>query len=468
MKINVLTFLIIASLTLDSCTKNPDQASPDPNQQQPSNEFVYYNYYSVYNALTTIDSVDFVRVCYDLKNDKVVWQKKNKKVIPRGYWNGSTGYGMDYSKSFQTDDAVIRFYMTTSKVNQSDQTPGIDGVYFQKVDKKTGEETLINLIPANELPVNTHFTISQVETDGTNYFFHAVNGFVYCVRPDGSIKWKKGGYTPGNNVGYAEQQWSFVYLYDGKVFSVRYDASIDHRILFGLNTETGEKEFEDLAAYYSPTTKQFLFAKNHFLETSGGSTPVTVLTTYHATHYLGIHNNFAAPIAAWNDSTFLYAYSGGAVRYMTVANPNRISSIPGYFASNMNFIYQDKKLYGATATHNTQPSTDSFFVNCMDPNPANGHILWTKTYPLTNSLNKVLYNYFLKNNRLYLFTNFYIDNNKIVDNEVVGGKYTATAIVINPQTGDIIKQHKGIPLSRSGVSINYDTYIGGMFNITID
>lgn len=309
-------------------------------------------------------------------------------------------------------------------------SPGIDGVYFQKISKSTGVESLVQLIPSSEIPANTRFGISQVVTDGTNFYFHACNNSVYCVRPDGTIKWKDDGLVPGNVTDNGELAGSFVYLFDGRLYVVFHEVSTDATLLIGLNAETGTFEYSFGAPHFPPTAKEFIFGNKFLAEFSGTGSPQVNLFSYDDDITLGTHFNLGIPVGAWDDSDFIYLLNG-QVRVMKANFPGHVWNLDGEFITDYDFIYENKILYGAAIIE----GYFSFIMTSYDPNPSSGHVLWSKSFspPGNMSDRPVIYNYFLRNDRLYFFTNFHIENNQvIVDNN------TAAAIIVDAANGNIL------------------------------
>jgi hypothetical protein len=463
-----LLILIISAVILFSCGKGSEES-------RGGGGLVYYDFYADYrNASTPVaDELEHTRVCFNLATGSVVWQERNSKIIPRLYWEAfsgqyGNGYGSAYQQSFETSDAIIRIYPGTSDFTN----PGpyvIDAVYFQKINKQTGEETIITLIPGNEIPDNSWFSISQVVSDGTNFFFHAVNGFIYCVMPDGAIKWKIGDYiyVPGNVSGNNwRAQWSYVYLYNQRLYTVIYDQLSGLKFMIGFNTQTGAEEDGGLAGV-PPYFKQYLFGANHYAHFAAyGSSATVTLYPYGNGDWVATHTAEGRPVTTWNDDkTFVYLTSDAQLKFISTDNRFGIGNISGVFKSDNNYVVaENKKIYGAAVDNITQTVT----FTCANTHPDIGGNIWTKTYSEDRSSmwTHHIYNYFVKDDKMYIFASFRLERDKaVINTDPSTGNGGAVVIVLNAKTGELITQYKGLPIAKSK---DYNVYSQGMFNIVME
>lgn len=468
MKTNTLFTLLLATTLIFSCSPGDNDPPPTDDPQ-----LIYYDYMTAYpNSLVPngLDSFHYMRVCYDLSSQSVVWRKKNSKIIPLTDWEVNwPDYGHDLTNTFQTENEIIRIYHSTATQRNGSHliVTKIDAVNFQRINKQTGEETVTTLIPDSEIPDQSEFSISKVVEKNGNYFFHAVNGSVYCVRQDGTIKWKKDGYPPANTNTYGDgtAHYSYVYLYENKVYIMVYEPPPfeTNVTLLGLNIETGEEEYAHGGMGSTPWAKQLLFSKTHFAVVNS---PAVTLYKYGEPFPKGDHlvNQLlhTDPITAWDDNVFVYLYNT-RVKSIDVRDYIRQNTLPGIFHTDRNYIYSNKKLYGGLIGH----SSLEFFFTCFNPDPDNGGIVWSKVYPRNPaSLGKLdLYKYFLKDGKLYIFTSFTVENNMIMSNIPTANNNTsggAILIVMDAATGDILKQYKDIPIADPNENTRYTT---GMFHI---
>jgi hypothetical protein len=430
------SILILLCFIVVACTPGEDL---DPTGDD---GLVYYDYTGFYrmNDAPFIDTIDYKTVCFNLKTGTVVWEKEHSKIMPDrypDYWNGH-----NYTNALETSTDLVRIIPLSSNSYDAQTIPSrVEGVYYQRINKATGGETLINIVPSSEIPRLSGFWVSRAVSDGQCIYFHAVNNTVYCLRMDGTIKWKRTGLVPGNVIGSGSGQRSYLYLYNNRIYTVYYDVSIDGRILIAMNKETGNTEDERFASYYTPNSRQFVFGSTHYIDVAGSNSPAVSLLKYTEQNWVGIHNNAGMPVGMWGDTSFLYINDRKVIR-MDIREPRWKKEVNTNFSSDEHYIFDDNKIYAAGSDMNTR----LFSMNVVGPDPQNNHMVWSKSYQFPQGTLPIVYSYILKGSKLYFFTDFQLHNNNLISNVSVDG---ASVIVVDAKNGNILNQYKGLPISRS-------------------
>jgi outer membrane protein assembly factor BamB len=427
-----------------SCNKNNDLESV------PS--LFYYDYYA-YPA-----SVDCKRVCVDLSHGSVLWEKANEKVMPYKDWDvyAGTAYGYAYSKNFIKDNYIVRIFPATDFSPYATQT--VSGIYFQKIDKKTGEQLVLQkLVTQSEINQTSRYRMTGVVTDGERYFFACNNNYVYCIDANGSIVWKK-NYAPTNLNDNGYLGYGFIYYDQNRIYFPAYDPAVGFKTMYALNALTGQLVWQTTTDVY-PAEKQLVFMKDVYVEyDKDGSTDayrksdgMQVGYAFGAS-YTGIK---ARPVGKLTDSSVVCFSTNNNLEYFKI---NQFQSPPidiqgvGNAIDN-NFIFDGQKIYGGGGIWNST----NFEFFCIDPE-ANNPIQWRINFPqdMSNGIVFQFYNYFKKGNYIYLFTNFYEQNNTVVRNASGEG----CVIVLDASTGKVVQQLTHLPIG----GLNS----WGMFNIAID
>jgi outer membrane protein assembly factor BamB len=207
-KIATSWIVSVAIVLLAGCSPNGDDL-PAPGS---SDDIIYYDYHG--DSITYPQTGNYVqsgRVAVNASTGNVIWEKTNPNAILNNY----LGYSsiLTYARSFEQGDFIIKIYPSSPIPSNDHNSTKVDGVYFHKINRNTGQEIVFKkIIQANEITASNKFAMSRVETDGTNFYFSLNANAIYCINANGDLVWKKDGY-PAANVDYLGYYFGYSLVY---------------------------------------------------------------------------------------------------------------------------------------------------------------------------------------------------------------------------------------------------------------
>lgn len=453
MKKLVKGFLFIFLLT--GCSKPGDKNDSTLSRK------IYYDTYSAGSGPGGIWT-DFVskRVCYDVAKDQVVWEMLNDHIMP-----SSLIYGIDdieYSKAFIKEDYLIKIF--PAKDDPASLYYNASGIYFEKIDKLTGQAVISNkIINSTEFNTSPGYIMSNVIADGNNFIFGCNNGFIYCYDIFGNTVWKKANFPiKDSQLGNGK---ATIFYDDGKLYFFSVNPSNGGNELYCLNAQTGETVWHTPGSSYISSKAVFFDKVNIYISWSCG--------VYFQNKITGTHVN-SSPYS--NCSSFSGRSIGSidGVTAIVFSKANEIgiihTPIPDPMISrsfpnnpfSWNYFFEEGLIYGGD-TYSSQVHPNSFVFACYDFKRERFN--WEISYPLpinANTLNHgLIFNYKSFNDEIYLLTNFHIDDGQAVLNEKIkpnlnpngihdSGEYPGI-IVLDKQTGRIKRQIKKMPANNNPI-----------------
>lgn len=444
-------------------------------------DLVYYDY--TYSPITSgpITATDMVskRVCYDLNSEALIWEQTNSKYpslsnlfsgIGRGLNSGDYDTQNQYFFNTKIGDYLIRIftaadYPTDYVSNQSINS--YNGVYFQKIDTKTGNELFIRtLVPKSDFNPKNPFCISKVETDGIRVYFSCNNGFLYCFDTDGILVWKKNLVKfPMYKPNYLERElpYSFFGLNDDKIYIQSYSSlGLGYPNFKIINAITGNVVFDEISYnsgdIYLEKFPTYLFTDKYFfafgysgLSASDKYTGISPFP-FVGGSYSGNSNypNYLnpKPIGALSNNLIAFISYDIKLGYYDLSRNRSVSSTIDC-RYNHGDILSGNIMYGGYCDRQI---FEFSAINTDFPDPS---IKWKKSFQIESKFFNPHFNKFLlAKNKLYLFANFYIENglckpNKpVLNTQIYPNMYDAssnTVLILNASDGSILKQCQNIP-----------------------
>jgi hypothetical protein len=445
----------LVGLLLFSCSK------PGDTDTGASDGLIYYDYYSLSPNYTNPlnDTVETNRVCYDTKTKQVVWNKKNEYNIPFYYPQiNNSPFALSYANSFSFSNYLVRIFPATSVAQLGKP---IDGIYFQKIDKASGNAVIsVQIIGPGEFTTNDVFSISNVVSDGQHLYFACNNGFIYCYDSNGNQVWKKGDYPMANSwVAYGG--YALIYLDAGKLYFSALDVSglfpPGTKLLHCLTASTGQLLWYKFCPDFI-YGKQIAFGKDHLAVFDPFGTSMILRksdgTSIAVNSGSGSGSNMIYPIGMTSDAQMIYSNRSGDIAYIDTAHPleTRYVDIPPVM--DYNFIYQNGKIYNVLYSYSESKLT----LSCV--NPVSGQ-LWNTTATIITPFfgyGFTHHNYTLKDEKLYILSNYHFENSFIVSNPY-GKKMSLAVTIINATTGAVEREYTGLPGGLGNVHRIYNLFV---------
>jgi hypothetical protein len=439
MKWNRIVFFAAILMTV-YCNK-PDDLVSD------GDVLVYYDYFAYTGQTFSSDSIDCSRVCYNLSNDQVVWIKPNEKVIKLSQI--STPGDEPVARAFSKDDYIIKIFASSSIPDDYMRRP--DAIYFQKISKRNGEQVLLKqIITGAELNATGSFFMSQVETDGNNFFFSCSNDYVYCFDGNGNQVWKKN--YPSSNVygifsgGY--DGYTHVYYNEGRVYLASIEPTLGWEAIYGLDAQNGQQVFFAFS-FPDPLPKQLLFTKKHVVNFDRYGAVVNEKSTGNNVGQSAEDALFL--VGQVNDTMVAFAGLNGKLRYINSNDAGRrygndaIDLDLAFFGyGRLDYTFSESLYYGGLFYSDVS-------IIGADLRYGSSQQLWTKSYPFGPIPGAGTANIHRKDNTIYSFNFFKIENNQVIPNrKTVNGQqnWFMSYIEINALTGSIGYQSGEIPTGR--------------------
>lgn len=471
MKRILIILYFLPSFFLFSCGKSGTDVINDLTNQ---NDLIYFDTFKDSTvSLGGPRTAYSERVCYDAGTEQIVWVKPNSKFSNLEFHIGGTGEG--YSRNIIIGDNIYRIFTQSddpiSRPFSSTIPALLNGVYFQKIDKSTGNELIMKTIVSKpELNAGYAFGISRVETDGTHLYFCSANGNLYCFDLNGNLTWKKNC----NRFTLMSNKYNYFYLDNGKIYITTFDPIQSDYKLNCIDGATGNVLWRPFHPGNPPvladgavTQESKVFPAMFFQSVYAvGFTSVSVGAISKSTGQLNPSDPGALysgvpttnlpgpqPYGLLADDIAFFKDHDGKLAFYKFGAPISYQSAITIDLTTKQYFYNGSKLilYGFSAANRRlkiiEPRYDGNSVLKFDRTYTFG------AFPPSPPGTFGYYNYYdyppvYKNNKLYVFANYYIDNNvcKINSPWVAGPNppQNLALLIFDVNTGEIIKQIRNV------------------------
>lgn len=445
----VITFFFFS--VISGCTK-PEETDDSINHR------VYYDYYSAAVGSGGVFQ-DFVskRICYDVGEDRVVWEKTNQHIMP-----SNLTYSIDdipYSTSFIRDNYLIKIF--PAKDDPGSPVYYASGIYFEKIDKLTGEVVISrNIINSTEFSTTLRYTMSNVIADGNNFIFGCNNGYLYCYDMSGNLVWRKANF-PIRDSNLANGKANLFYN-TGKIYFFTVNPTTGSNEQCCLNAQTGETVWRIPGGSYNSIKGVFFDNVNIYTIHSCGVNFNNKLTGQYinSAPYSGCSSFNGRSIGSIDGVTAIIFSKNNEIGVIHTPIPDPMGRIS--FANNpfgWNYFLESGLIYGGD-TYSSPAHPNSFVFARY--NYGREAFDWEISFPISPPVNFLhnclISNYKSFNDHIYLLTNFHVDeqgravlNERIRPNLDPSSIYDSAEfpgiIILDKQTGRIIKQIKKMPAS---------------------
>ncbi len=420
-------------LLLSSCSKDNEDSGSMVG-------FVFYDYYTIRHDFTNpnSDTVENYRVCYDPHRNRVVWQIPNEHRIDSRYIDAN---GKDYLHSFSIGENFIRIFPSAVATTLP---RNVTGIYFQSISKKTGQAVVSKLLLApGEFDPAKRFSISEVVTDGSNFYFSCNNGFVYCYDANGNQVWKKGGYTfadtwPGNY-----QEYGYVYLNSGKLYFHIVQPPSTVIKLVQLNASTGATDWigNGFTGYRTPNV---LFTDKYLIQFDTYKSGLVLNRATGATN--NIH--FAQDGPAW---VRIIAGSSSAKKAYYITPAGHLGLFQSDFPDDATHTVLNEqfdvntKWFGESEvmSFNTNPGWKLLSIDAPREQVMANKTWTLPPYSLVNG--GMAIEYTMSKNSLFLLSTHHIDGSNVIVNTPLATGSNLCLINIDPRGGGVMSQRYDLP-----------------------
>jgi hypothetical protein len=262
--LSVFFIVIVSTLLLSSCNKNGGITVPATKQ------LVYFNLYEqkkvglYWNAPITCK-----RICYDVLNKNIVWERPNEIFMYDYSWNYNIKRGgnyVDFEYEFSSGQYLLRIFASSTGVSD------YGDLYIDKIDKTNGDLIFRKkIIDSSQFDHNKYSPISPIIYKNDRFYFGTNVGKLYCFDESGNQVWVNNDFNmsgvPANypliyakdrlffvsRDNYSSSQWNF------KILSASLADGSSHFFCW-TDTPTGLGLFASDSALFSYDESKFSIA----------------------------------------------------------------------------------------------------------------------------------------------------------------------------------------------------------------
>lgn len=425
--IRPLTIFLAITLALSSCEKNPNQQPPED-----SPTVMYFDLFADNGQYATSRLIQSERVAYDITNKTLLWKKKNDQQMVPYFWY--TGDGATYINNFVTESGIVRIFPLG---RSQDEIPvygfTAEGIYFEKIDKKSGAVLASKIIvPKGDLVEKKWYIMSNVVAANNGFYFACNNGKVYNCDVNGNIVWSSQRYplisTPLYHDFAQKLEAGYIQYYDGKIFSAFRETvtGLDMSFPDCIDANTGEYLWHDQPlppVVLDGISGNLILSKKYFADLNEDYGDAWLYNMSNGVysgkkHTDGVKTGIKArKIGNINDTHFAFFNTDKNIKLISFETPERpginidIEGTANLFDES--YILQGTKLY-AIIISNTFPYYE---LICIELDPEKKGVLWKQ--PIYRS-GKIL-SYTIFDNKLYLIADFLPEpfpNTQFIDPEI--------------------------------------------------